>query len=425
MPINYIANADFEDGTTGWSTYADAAGTTPVDATGGATNITIAVDATTYMEGAQSLKITKSAANRQGEGISYDFTVPDTMRSKAVIVRAMVRGSTTVTDTTNGVLRFGIYDVTGAALLSGFSRVDSVGTAGSDICFITRLGSSSSSYRLFVHIATTDATAIDFHVDSFHCEPYNDDVLQWRGREALSVTGATTIDADEFGREITLSTGGYDVTVSTLKSEDAGRYLHFKGDSAMTSAYVRLDFGANSLNGNRRYLIVLASEQLVVRSMGLSGWQVVSHVHKDWTTYTPTINAVTANPTKGATREELCAWKRQGQDMLLSFFYEQTAAGAAGTGTYLFVIPTPGSSVIDTGLVVAGAMSAHTDMPSTVGSGTASLGTGTIALCSARVYDTSNLQIQATSGAVSSGHYALSNTNVHLSYTARFPIVDW
>ena len=48
--INYITNGTAEDDTTGWATYADAAGTKPVDGTGGSATITWTRNTTTPSE---------------------------------------------------------------------------------------------------------------------------------------------------------------------------------------------------------------------------------------------------------------------------------------------------------------------------------------------------------------------------------------
>ena len=73
--INYITNPDAEAGTTGWAAYADAAGSIPVDGTGGAPTVTITTSASSPLRGLNSFLLTKDAANRQGEGVSAVFTI--------------------------------------------------------------------------------------------------------------------------------------------------------------------------------------------------------------------------------------------------------------------------------------------------------------------------------------------------------------
>jgi hypothetical protein len=81
--VKWITNYNAESssvGTTGWSLYADAAGTSPVDGTAGtATGMTFTRTTTSgeVMIGTASYELAKDAANRQGMGVSYDFTIDD------------------------------------------------------------------------------------------------------------------------------------------------------------------------------------------------------------------------------------------------------------------------------------------------------------------------------------------------------------
>jgi len=56
--------------------------------------------------------------------------------------------------------------------------------------------------------------------------------------------------------------------------------------------------------------------------------------------YPLTIGATTTAPTKGTIAEDIATWARHGDKMMWSYRYEQTAAGSAGNGTYLFPLPT-------------------------------------------------------------------------------------
>jgi len=82
--INYIDNFDFEttlDGETpsGWVAYADAAGNSPVDGTGGSPNAdwTMLGEKTSPAPilGEVSAVLTKTANDRRGHGYAYDFTI--------------------------------------------------------------------------------------------------------------------------------------------------------------------------------------------------------------------------------------------------------------------------------------------------------------------------------------------------------------
>src|SRR3989304_202447 len=58
-PINNIANHDAETGTEGWATYADAAGASPVDGTGGAATTAWTRTTSTPLRGLGSFLLTK------------------------------------------------------------------------------------------------------------------------------------------------------------------------------------------------------------------------------------------------------------------------------------------------------------------------------------------------------------------------------
>lgn len=70
---NVNPNAQFSIGN--WVAFADAAGTAPVDGTGGAPAVTVTRTTATPLEGVASLLFTKDAANRQGQGISADIVL--------------------------------------------------------------------------------------------------------------------------------------------------------------------------------------------------------------------------------------------------------------------------------------------------------------------------------------------------------------
>ena len=160
--INYIENATFETDTTGWATYADAAGSTPVDGTGGSPNITISSQNTVVLRDSRSLQIAKDAANRQGEGASYDFTIKEQDISKKLKIQFDFKTNEDAAYT-NGDLTVYIYDVTNATLIT---PVDVSIIRGQNI-FQTSFNSTTSlNYRLIFHIATTNAAAWNVQIDN-------------------------------------------------------------------------------------------------------------------------------------------------------------------------------------------------------------------------------------------------------------------
>ena len=112
--INYITNSGAQANTTGWATYADAAGAVPVDGTGGSPNVTWTRSTTTPLRGIAEFNFVKDAANRQGQGVSSAFTIDLADRAKIMqisfdydVVSGTYSGGTS---STNSDLIVYIYD---------------------------------------------------------------------------------------------------------------------------------------------------------------------------------------------------------------------------------------------------------------------------------------------------------------------------
>lgn len=164
--INYITNFDAETDTTGWATYADAAGVSPVDGTGGSPTETWTRSTSTPLRGLGSFLLTKDAANRQGEGASYAFTcdVADQAKVLSISFDYTVASGTYA----SGDLTVYIYDVTNAAVIQPGGYVINNITTGlpnKQICTF-QTASNSTSYRLIIHTATTSASAYTVKFDN-------------------------------------------------------------------------------------------------------------------------------------------------------------------------------------------------------------------------------------------------------------------
>jgi len=157
--LNYIENWGAEVNATGWSAYADAAGTIPVDGTGGSPTTTLTRNTTTPLRGDADFKIIKDAANRQGEGASYDFTIDKADTLSTITIKFDY--SVTVNFVNDDVTMF-IYDVTNAAVIT---LNNDAGLKGGGKFQGTFLSTDSTSYRLIFHIASTNAGAYDVNFD--------------------------------------------------------------------------------------------------------------------------------------------------------------------------------------------------------------------------------------------------------------------
>ena len=174
--INYVPLIFAGDSLTGINTYNDGASATPTDGTGGVvTGLTTALNTTTPLVGSSSVRFSKDASNRQGEGWSYDFTVDRLSyeASNPLFWQFCVRTSSGYV---NGDIRLFVYDKDTGTLLTVQDIANNSGSIvpnpndGLISCtFYTT--ASSNDYRLIWHIAGTTAAAWDVDWDNITVSP--------------------------------------------------------------------------------------------------------------------------------------------------------------------------------------------------------------------------------------------------------------
>lgn len=186
---NYVTNWNAEGGvSTGWSTYADAAGTQPVDCTGGSPNSTWAASASSAIHDSNNFLATlNTGATRQGEGVSYAFTTDsgDSPAMMSIRFYYKVAGGTFAagndadrTSTGDSDFTVWIYDVTNGTLIQPFTyRLYSNSTTVAEP-FVSNFqtNSNSTSYRLCIHKGTSTSvsgTAITVRFDDFEISRSN------------------------------------------------------------------------------------------------------------------------------------------------------------------------------------------------------------------------------------------------------------
>lgn len=182
--INYLStNPDAESGTTGWATYADAAGTVPVDGTGGSPSATFARNTSSPLRQTGMFTLTKGATNRQGDGVSYDFTIDAADKAKILQISFDYQVSSAFVAGDSSDVKIFIYDVTNSVLIYPAAYTLQGGT-GNPRRFvgIFQTASNSTSYRLIFHISTTNASAWTLDFDNVIVGPQ------------LSVWGAPVTD---------------------------------------------------------------------------------------------------------------------------------------------------------------------------------------------------------------------------------------
>ena len=178
--INYILNPDAEIDLTGWIKYTNTPPASPnewkpVDGTGGAVTIIFSLDTTSLLRGVNCFRLAKAGGvNRQGAGVSYDFTIDPA--DKAKVLRASFDYTTlsanfefnsgTPTDPSDVVIF--VYDVTNGVLIETTNPfLDGSGR------YITEFQTSADSveYRLILNIATTSTLSWEFFFDNIQVGP--------------------------------------------------------------------------------------------------------------------------------------------------------------------------------------------------------------------------------------------------------------
>jgi hypothetical protein len=280
-PISYITNPMAVADTSGWNTYADAAGTTPVDGTGGVPNVTLIRTTTQVLRGGSSFLLTKDAANRQGQGVSTDFTIDQADKATVLQIAFDYNASSGMVVGSSSDISVWVYDVTNSVLIP-VAPYQLQGNGSNNFNFkgILQTNPNSTSYRLIIHVATTNATTWTLLFDNVTCGPqtrlFGAPITDWQsyvpsilGSTSNPTKGTITNDIAYWRRvgdsvQVTYSfkqssggangTGTYIITVPSGLSIDTNKVFPDNVGSSIAqgvvgSAYV-VDSSANSYEGN-------------------------------------------------------------------------------------------------------------------------------------------------------------------------------
>lgn len=169
--INYITNYDAGADTTGWATYADAAASDPVDGTGGSPNITWTRSTSNPLRGTANFLLTKDAANRLGEGVSYDFTIDRSDATSMLRISFDWESNVTLSE---GDITIYIYDKDNSKLIQTIPYKLPGTVANQQNHWVGEFQTSAlpaNDYRLIIHIASTSTTAWAIKFDNFAIGP--------------------------------------------------------------------------------------------------------------------------------------------------------------------------------------------------------------------------------------------------------------
>lgn len=133
----------------------------PVDGTGGTTTgMTFAAVTSGTLRGAVSYKLSKDAANRQGNGVAFNLTIDNADKATVQSVTFDISSSANFV---SGDAYLYVYDVTNSALLSSFAILPT-GTQGQFSRAVAL--TTGTSYRILIHCASTSALAYDITLDA-------------------------------------------------------------------------------------------------------------------------------------------------------------------------------------------------------------------------------------------------------------------
>lgn len=180
--VNYVTNSSADNDTTGWATYNDAAGTSPVDGTGGTPTATWTRTTSSPLRGQGSFLLTKGATNRQGDGASFDFTIDSSDKAKCLQIsfEYIVSSGTFVAGNPSDLSSAGnsdvtvwLYDVTNSTLIqpSNFRLYSNSSTISDKFSATFQTSATGSSYRLIFHIGSTSANAYTLKFDNISVSP--------------------------------------------------------------------------------------------------------------------------------------------------------------------------------------------------------------------------------------------------------------
>jgi hypothetical protein len=188
---NYFGNSNAENGTTGWTTYADG-GAAPVDLTGGSPTATFTQSSSNPLRGTYNFLFTAGAL---GNGVAYTITPDraDIKRGSVLSLSAEIEASGTIA---TGDYIWAIYDVNNAALIqpAGYQIPGSVAGIAFRATASFQLPTNGTTFRIGIHQAVASPGG-NLKIDSITCSPqslvYGAPVTDWQSY-TMTITGSSS-----------------------------------------------------------------------------------------------------------------------------------------------------------------------------------------------------------------------------------------
>lgn len=142
--------------------------TAPINGTGGVpAGVTFTRSTVNPLIGVASFVLSKDAADREGQGVSTDFTINNVDKGQLLEVSFFYDGSAGMAFGTSSDVTVWIYDITNAVLIPIVPRYTLKGPATTIVQFVGTFTASATSinYRLIFHISTASVAAWDLQLD--------------------------------------------------------------------------------------------------------------------------------------------------------------------------------------------------------------------------------------------------------------------
>jgi hypothetical protein len=146
---------------------ANGGDTAPITGTGGTpSGVTFTQNTSTPLVGTASGDLGKIAASEQGQGVSTDFIIDAIDKNQTLQISFAYSGSSGMVLGSSSDVRVFVYDIGNSVLIPVTPVNYLAGPVSTPETFTGEFKTSSSSnYRLILHIATTNATAWDLLID--------------------------------------------------------------------------------------------------------------------------------------------------------------------------------------------------------------------------------------------------------------------
>jgi len=254
--INYLSsNPDAEADTSGWTTFADAASSTPTDGTGGSPNSTWTRTTSSPLRGSASFLFTKSTgASRQGEGVSYDFTIDSADKGKVLqgsFDYAIASGTYVDED-----MSVWVYDVTNAVMIQPAPSKIKITNINSKFGFEFQTSSDSTSYRFIIYVNASTESSCTLKFDNFNIGPQ------------AKLYGSPITDAVAYTPTFTGFGTVSNINVKSQRIGDSLRVFGYFQTGTNTGVEARMTLGYGGSNANVNIDTSKIGNTIVIGSAG-------------------------------------------------------------------------------------------------------------------------------------------------------------